>query len=314
MTQDQVHRGRTLRPGQRAELWIAEPAAGLAERVAEYTDLLIEAPNWLADDRLVVNGDGLLWSVDIGSGELSPIPFEGLPPINNDHVPHPDGATILLSANDGQIYRAPLAGGRATKITDDPDTAHYLHGVSPDGSELAYVELPRGQFGVPGRLAVLPVAGGERRLIDVGDGHCDGPEYAPDGDWILINSESFTEDPGHAQLARIRTDGSGFERLLASDRVDWFPHLAPRGDLACYLSFPRGTQGHPADHPVELRVVRSGDWTVPIMDLSLYGGQGTINVNSWAPTGDRFAFVSYPLEDDPTTRTVTVLDGPRRDG
>lgn len=304
--QDHVHRGRTLRPGQTAELWIAEPAADRVQRLAEFTDLLIEAPNWLTADRMVVNGDGLLWSVDAGSGALSPIAFEGLPPINNDHVPHPDGTSILLSANDGQLYRAPLAGGRATKITGDPETAHYLHGVSPDGSELAYVELPRGQFNVPGRLAVLPVGGGERRLVDVGDGHCDGPEYAPDGDWILINSESFTEAPGHAQLARVRTDGTGFERLLRSDRVDWFPHLAPRGDLACYLSFPAGTLGHPADQPVELRVVRTSDWSVPIMDLALFGGQGTINVNSWAPDGERFAFVVYPLADDPATHGVQV--------
>jgi hypothetical protein len=26
----------------------------------------------------------------------------------------------------------------------------------------------------------------------------------------------------------------------------------------------------------------------------LQGGQGTINVNSWAPDSDRFAYVSYP--------------------
>jgi TolB protein len=28
----------------------------------------------------------------------------------------------------------------------------------------------------------------------------------------------------------------------------------------------------------------------------IYGGQGTLNVNSWAPDGDRFAFVTYPIE------------------
>jgi hypothetical protein len=29
---------------------------------------------------------------------------------------------------------------------------------------------------------------------------------------------------------------------------------------------------------------------------SLFGGQGTINVNSWAPDSKRFAFVSYRLQ------------------
>ncbi|WP_217428304.1 TolB family protein [Microlunatus speluncae] len=299
-------RGRELRPGQQTEIWIAEPATGRVERLLGSREVLLEAPNWLASgDSLIVNGDGRLWRVDLADGKLTGLELDGLPPVNNDHVLHPDGETIVISANDGQLYRAPLAGGPAERITDAPDTAHYLHGVSPDGLELAYVELPRGEFGVPGRLAVLPVAGGERRLVDVGAGHCDGPEYSPDGEWLLLNTESFTEQPGHAQLARVRRNGTGFERLLTSDRVDWFPHLAPVGDLGCYLSFPAGTLGHPADHHVELKVVRAGDWSRAVQHLAFFGGQGTINVNSWAPTGDRLAFVAYPLDDDPRTQGVT---------
>jgi TolB protein len=51
----------------------------------------------------------------------------------------PDGEHIYLSANDGPVYRAPLAGGRAGRITntDRPERMHYLHGVSPDGELLA---------------------------------------------------------------------------------------------------------------------------------------------------------------------------------
>jgi Tol biopolymer transport system component len=30
--------------------------------------------------------------------------------------------------------------------------------------------------------------------------------------------------------------------------------------------------------------------------VELFGGQGTLNVNSWAPDSKRFAFVSYRLE------------------
>ncbi len=35
-----------------------------------------------------------------------------------------------------------------------------------------------------------------------------------------------------------------------------------------------------------------GDSTVAV---ATFGGQGTINVDSWAPDGTRFAFVDYPL-------------------
>ncbi len=289
---------------------MAEPGSGHLERIASYPDLLVEAPNWVATgDALVINGDGLLWRHSIPDAVRTQIEITDLPPINNDHLLHPDGETIVLSANDGQLYRAPISGGRATKITDAADTAHYLHGISPDGTELAYVELPRGQFASPGRLAVIPVTGGPREFVQVGDGHCDGPEFTPDGEWLLLNSESFTEEPGHAQLARVRRNGTGFERLLASDRVDWFPHVSPTGDLVSYLSFPAGTIGHPADQPVELRVVRTDDWRTPLLDLSLFGGQGTINVNSWSPDGRRFAFVSYPIADRPETDGVTRRAG-----
>jgi TolB protein len=74
--------------------------------------------------------------------------------------------------------------------------------------------------------------------------------------------------------------------------VNWFPHLARDGAHAVYLSFPSGTRGHPAGLHVELYRV-ANDWTRPVGRIPLFGGQGTINVNSWAPSSDRFAFVSY---------------------
>jgi Tol biopolymer transport system component len=86
------------------------------------------------------------------------------------------------------------------------------------------------------------------------------------------------------------------ERLVASDTVDWFPHLSPDGEFASYISFPTGTLGHPADLDVEVRVVRTADWSHVVQRYSLFGGQGTINVNSWAPRGRRFAYVAYPLD------------------
>ena len=85
------------------------------------------------------------------------------------------------------------------------------------------------------------------------------------------------------------------ERLVTSETVDWFPHLSPDGELATYISFPTGTLGHPADLAVEVRVVRTADWSRVVQRYRLFGGQGTINVNSWSPDGRRFAYVAYPL-------------------
>ena len=292
---------RTLAPGQRSQVWVGGPDLPEPELLLETDELLVEAPNWSSDgDALFLNGNGVLWRLDVaapGSG-LAAIVHEGLPAINNDHVLDPDGRHIYLSANDGHIYRAALSGGPVDRVTADEGVWHFLHGVSPDGRRLAYVRLA--DFADPGRLAIMEPHG-PTTVVDTGDGHIDGPEWSPDGGWIYLNTEAFTDAPGHAQLARVRDDGpSGgdaeVERLVSSDTVDWFPHLSPDGQLASYITFPIGTLGHPADLAVEVRLVATQDWTTPLQRYQLFGGQGTINVNSWAPDSTRFAFVAYPVD------------------
>jgi Tol biopolymer transport system component len=131
--------------------------------------------------------------------------------------------------------------------------------------------------------------------VDTGPGHIDGPEWSPDGRWIYFNTEGFTDEPGHAQLARIPDAGGPVQRLVISGTVDWFPHVSPDGRWASYIAFPAGTLGHPADLNVEVRVVATSDWSAPLERYPLFGGQGTINVNSWSPDSSRFAFVAFPV-------------------
>jgi TolB protein len=289
---------RTLRPGQRAEVWIAELAGGSSQLVYSTDTLLLEAPNW-APDRggLLLNGDGLLWRLELEPEvALQLVPIDELPPINNDHVLDARRGLIYLSANDGHIYVAPVTGGTARRITHDSNRYHFLHGVSPNGATLAFVEIPRSDFSVPGRLALISSTGDETRYPAAGSRHLDGPEYSPDGAWLYFNTEEFTSRPGHAQLARMPSEGGPIERLVDSESVDWFPHLSPNGELANYISFPPGTLGHPADLDVEVRVIRTTNWRDIVWQFPLFGGQGTINVNSWSPDSRRFAFVAYPLE------------------
>jgi Tol biopolymer transport system component len=140
----------------------------------------------------------------------------------------------------------------------------------------------------------IPAAGGDDVQLTRSEKPNDGPEYSPDGHWIYFNSEMTSSIPGHAQLFRMRTDGSELTQLTHDDRVNWFPHVSPGGNLLVYLSYELGTRGHPANKPVELRCMPpQGGKSEPL--LGLFGGQGTINVNSWAPDGRRFAFVEYPV-------------------
>lgn len=286
---------RSLAPGQSARIHVHDVETGGDVVVHESRDVLFEAPNWSVDGQaLLVNGDGVMWSIGTEAGS-SPVRIDhhDLPEVNNDHVLDPDGQHIFLSAMDKHIYRGLIAGGAVTRVTSEPDVWHFLHGVSPDGKRLAYVRITA--FDQPGRLALASIAeASEATLVDTGDGHIDGPEWSPDGQWIYFNTERWADRPGHAQLARIPDRGGEVERLVSSDTVDWFPHLSPDGRLAVYIEFPTGTEGHPADLAVQLVVVRTDDWSRPLKRIAVPGGQGTINVNSWAPDSRRFAYVSYP--------------------
>ena len=287
---------RKLLPSQRTCVLVGGPALPKAEALFATDEVLLEAPNWSLDGTaLFLNGDGMLWRLAVDRPErgVQPVPFTGLPPINNDHVLDPDGAHVFLSANDGHIYRGSLDGGNVTRITPEDGCWHYLHGVSPDGAQLAYVEIDG--KGHSGRLMVLPSHGGVAVLLPAGPGHHDGPEWSPDGQWILYNSEAFTAVAGPAQIARMPAGGGAPERLTTSETVDWFPHLSPDGRWGSYLSFPPGTRGHPADLDVSVKVVSADDWNAPVQRYALEGGQGTLNVNGWAPDSRRFALVSYPL-------------------
>jgi TolB protein len=287
---------RRLHPGQRCEVWQVE-AHGRTELLYATEEVLLEAPNWSRDASLVLNGSGRLWSLGLsGAPSLREIPITGVPELNNDHVLSADGEHVYVSANDGHIYVAPARGGAASRLTRDDGYHHFLHGVSRGGRQLAYVDIPVGRFDLPGTLVIARSDGSIVVRPELGDGHADGPEFGPDDTWLYFNSEAFTGVAGHAQLGRYSLASDQVERLVWSDTVDWFPHLAPNGLLASYVAFPPGTIGHPPDVEVEVRIVRTVDWSTPVATLPVFGGQGTLNVNSWSPDSSRLAYVTYPID------------------
>jgi Tol biopolymer transport system component len=289
--------GRT----QHCEVHVFDVETGIDELVYSTTEILLEAPNWHRNGHLILNGNGTLWALEPKPGAvISPINITGVPNLNNDHVLSPDHQNIYVSANDDwHIYRAPAAGGQAVQITKDvAGQLHFLHGVSFDETELAYVQLRLDAEDVfnSGRIHVLNMATGEDRVLVNGDGPEDGSEYSIDDEWIYFSTENFSSQPGHAQIARARRDGSEFEQLTFDNRVNWFPHQSLDGQFWVYLSYPTGTIGHPADLPVALKLVRNNEWKNAETVVDLFGGQGTINVNSWAPDSNKFAYVCYPLK------------------
>ncbi|MCI9887586.1 PD40 domain-containing protein [Micrococcales bacterium 31B] len=288
---------------------MVEMATGRDTCVYRSGEKLVEAPNWYAasephDQWLCVNYEGLLYRLDLtGGGELRELPGQPDAGFNNDHVFCPSGAAVFGSGEDKHLYRVALDGSGWSRVSDPSDGlyARYLHGISPDGRRLAFVAF----HGRPQRLNVFTMnaeGGGVEQLTDRPEPH-DGPEYSPSGGHIFYNAVPPGAAEGHAQVYRMRADGGEVTQLTADERVNWFPHVSPDGRWLLYLSYPPGTLGHPPNLPVELRVLDLGEGgpdapvagsPAPRTLVSLFGGQGTVNVASWAPDGSAFAYVAYP--------------------
>ena len=256
---------------------------------------LIEAPNWSPDGRyLLWNSEGRLWRFALSGGEPQAVDTGTIRRINNDHGISPDGRWFAISA--GQIYVLSSTGGDPRQVTDK--TPSYFHGWSPDGKWLAYCAERNGNFDL---YRVSKDGGAEDRLTSH-TGYDDGPDYSPDGRWIYFNSDrSGSWDIWRIPAAGAGPDDAAAERVTADDWEDWFPHPSPDGKWIVFLSFPKGTQGHPPNQQVLLRRIRAPGRQAAAQEITtlekLFGGQGTINVNSWSPDSKKFAYISYASVD-----------------
>jgi len=258
---------------------------------------LIEAPNWTPDGQwLVYNSGGKLYKLSPDMpGEPLEIPTGYATRCNNDHVISADGQHIAISHGtkedrQSRVYTLPFKGGTPRLIT--PLGPSYLHGWSPDKKWLAYCANRNGNFDV----YVIPAKGGEEIRLTTAEGLDDGPEYSPCGNYIWFNSVRS----GLMQCWRMKADGSEQTQMtFDTARNSWFPHISPDGQQIVFIAYNKDDV-KPGDHPANKNVVlrlmpaKGGE---PKTLVELFGGQGTMNVNSWAPDSRRFAFVSYRLNN-----------------
>jgi Tol biopolymer transport system component len=225
----------------------------------------------------------------VDGGKPIPIDTGIINRINNDHLVSPDGAMVGFSDSSqpprqSLIYLVPITGGTPKKMTEQAPS--YLHGWSPDGKTLAFCGARNGNFDV----YTIPAAGGEETRLTTAEGLDDGPEYSPDGKYIYFNSVRS----GSMQVWRMKADGSEQEQLTDDEYNNWFPHVSPDGQRIVFISFDKEVPAgqHPPDKEVVLRIMTLNNKRITVL-TKLFGGQGTINVNSWSPDSRRLAFVSY---------------------
>jgi Tol biopolymer transport system component len=260
---------------------------------------VFEAPNWSPDGKfLLFNMGGKLYRISTDGGQPEALNLDAALRCNNDHNLSPDGKLLAISCSTAaskgsQVYVAQADGSNVKMLA--ANVPSYFHGWSPDGKFLAFVGQRNGVF----NLFRVPVGGGDEERLTSKPPYDDGPDYSPDGKWIYFNSERS----GKWEAWRIPADGAGAgdakaEQITSDDFENWFPHPSPDGKRILVFSFPKGTKTHNERMAgVQLRLMPTrGAKPKPARPQSLitfFGGQGTINVNSWSPDSKRFAFVIY---------------------
>jgi TolB protein len=249
-----------------------------------------EAPNWSRDGKFFVfNQAGRLYKLPVEGGEPQQINTGFALRCNNDHGISPDGQWLVISDQSQEqrrslIYVLPIAGGMPRRVTQLAPS--YWHGWSPDGKTLAYCAERDGDY----NIYTIPFAGGTEKQLTTAKGLDDGPDYSHDGQYIYFNSERT----GQMQIWRMRPDGSEQTQITNDEYNNWFPHPSPDGKWLVFLSYDKEVKGHPANKDVRLRLLPIGGGEAQVL-VKLFGGQGTINVPSWSPDSQQFAFVSYRL-------------------
>ncbi|MBK8986233.1 MAG: TolB family protein [Chloroflexi bacterium] len=285
--------------------WIAaRDSFSILETVDVYTgkrtvlqefDTVIEAPNWTSDGRyFIYNSRGRMYTYELATGVIREIDTGFAIDCNNDHVLSPDNRQLAVSHHTpadaaSRIYILPLAGGEPVLVTEKGPS--YLHGWSPDGERLAYCAERGGQYDI----YTISVNGGAETQLTNEPGLDDGPEYSPSGDHIWFNSTRS----GLMQIWRMEADGSNPTHMVKEEANGWFPHISPNGRFVAYIAYGKDDVS-PGDHPpnkhVELRLIPAEGGASQTI-VKLFGGQGTMNVNSWSPDNRTLAFVSYLLKE-----------------
>lgn len=285
------------RPNTDSFLNVLDTQTGEVRNLARY-DKIIEAPNWLkGENSMLFNADGRIFKYNVETGEETMLDCGECVNCNNDHVVSPDETQLAVSHmtfDEGftsRVYVVPMSGGEARLVT--PETPSFLHGWSPDGGEFAYCafRMRDGQRAVD--VYTIPAEGGaETRLTN--EGFNDGPEYSPDGKYIWYNSTRS----GLMQIWRMKRDGSEQTQMTFNERNNWFAHVSPDGEKIAYISYGRDDlcpDEHLPNMQVELWMMNA-DGSDQRKIASIFGGQGSVNVNSWAADSRHLAFVSYELK------------------
>ncbi|MFL6120843.1 S9 family peptidase [Actinophytocola sp.] len=221
-----------------------------------------------------------------------------------------DGRTIVTTwavAEPGASQRTTLvaidvATGERRVLADDTGHEYDEPRVSPDGSRIAVVVRER--F-TPERigdtwLAVLPLAGGQPRVLATGDRWPRAAQWTPDGTALVF----VADDQGHAPLWRVSLDSGEVTRLTGSGAFS-DPRIAPDGTIYALRS---SVEAPPAPY----RVTPDGQVAAlpgPVPAVAVPGRLDEVTARS-ADGAPLRAWLALPDTDGPAPLLLWIHGGP----
>jgi hypothetical protein len=260
------------------------------DRKAIYTAAsYIEGAFWAGDGEHIFFSDkGLLYELPRAGGVPGVYDTGGLRNLGGSNGFSPDRKQLAASNYVGEhksmIYVVPAKGGEPRLLT--PNASSWWHSWSADGATILFAGMRNDNLDVYS----IPAHGGSETRLTTQPGIDDGPEFTPDGNYIYFNSDRS----GSSQIWRMKPDGSSQEQITFDGYNNWFPHVSPDGKWIAFLSFEKDVKGHPANQDVMLRLLPTAGGDIDVL-AKLMGGQGTFDVNSWAPDSKNLAFISFRL-------------------
>ena len=205
------------------------------------------------------------------------------------------GENELLYNTGGRIYRLWVDSGKIAEIpTGECIHCNNDHVLSADGTMLAVSHSPETDHKSRIYILGLDPEFPPRLVTPEGSSYLHG--WSPDGKTLAYCASRN----GEYDVYTIPADGGEEKRLTDTPGLNDGPEYSPDGAVITYISYDPA-EVKPGDHPanknVEIRRINpdgTGDETV----VKFFGGQGSLNVNSWMPDSRRLAFVRYELIEE----------------
>ena len=260
------------------DLWRLDVATG--ER-RQLTQDIAEDGNgeWSRDGTRIVflsnrGGQPDLWIMSSGESDVQRVTDDALEEADAEWTP--DGRSIVASVALGyrHLYRIPVAGdGPPVALTSGDFSVGEEPQVSADGLRIVYNGTKNGDDDI----WVVPVAGGEPKLVSGAPGYDGQPDWSPDMKRIAFNSWRG----GSADIWIAPSDGGAASRLTDWPSAEFNPHFSPDGKTIAFLS-TRDSPGRDL-------------WTMPAAGgaatrLTTIGVSGTFF--RWSPDSKTIAFTA----------------------